>query len=61
MSADPIKVLADDVCAGSLPFEFTDLAGFRSPGITEGSGISELSGKGGKERPRLLFRLLVAL
>jgi hypothetical protein len=30
MSTDPTKVLADDICAGSLPFEFTDLAGFRS-------------------------------
>jgi hypothetical protein len=45
MSTDPTKVLADDVCASNLPFEFTDLAGFRTPGITETSGIAELSGK----------------
>jgi|HubBroStandDraft_1064217.scaffolds.fasta_scaffold529043_1 hypothetical protein len=45
MSTDPTKVLADDVCAGDLPYEFTDLAGFRTPGITETSGIAELSGK----------------
>jgi hypothetical protein len=61
MSTDPTKVLADDICAGSLPFEFTDFAGFRSPGITETSGIAELSGKGKKQRRRLLFRLLFAL
>jgi len=38
--------LAGDICAGSLPFEFTDLAGFRSPEITDTSGIAELSGMG---------------
>jgi hypothetical protein len=46
MSTDPTKVLADDICAGSVPFEFTDLAGFRSPEITDASGIAELSGMG---------------
>jgi hypothetical protein len=45
MSTDPTKVLADDIYAGSLPFKFTDLAGFRIRGITETSGIAELSGK----------------
>ena len=45
MSTHPTKVLADDICAGNLPFEFTDLAGFRTPGITEISGVAELSGK----------------
>jgi len=54
MSTDPTKVLADNVCAGSLPFEFTDLAGFRSPGITEGSGISELSGKGAEGEAKII-------
>jgi hypothetical protein len=46
MSNDPTKVLADDICAGTLPFEFTDLAGFGSPQITETSGIAEQSGMG---------------
>jgi hypothetical protein len=46
MSTHPTKVLANDMCAGNLPFEFTDLAGFRPPGITETSGIAELSEKG---------------
>jgi hypothetical protein len=62
MSTDPTKVLADDICAGGLPFELTDLAGFRSPIITETSGIAELSGKKvGSRGGRLLFRLLFAL
>ena len=50
MSTHPTKVLADDMCAGNLPFELTDLAGFRTPGITETSGIAELSEKGAGSR-----------
>jgi hypothetical protein len=54
MSTDPTKVLVDDICAGSLPFEFTDLAGFRSPEITETSGIAELSGAGQEAEVKII-------
>jgi hypothetical protein len=55
MSTDPTKVLAEDIYAGSLPFEYTDLAGFRSPEIAETSGIAELSGTGQEAEVKIIL------